>query len=384
MAIDFLDKQDFETLISHDDPRCISIYLPMARKGVDVQGNALKLKNALKEVAETLGEEGLKQPEIDALLEMPRDLVDDALYWQHQQEGLALFIASDFFEAYRLPLHFEPLTVVSHRFHIKPLLPLMHDDGPFYVLALSQNNVRLFKGTRNWIEEVTAERLPGDLAEALAYDDPEEQVQVHTTTSGSAGGPAVVHHGHSPVDEKQARLRRFIKRVADGVKDVVRSDPAPLVVAAVDYLHPIFQDAFGNAQLLEKGIEGNPENLSAETLREQAWKIVAPHILQPRKDAQERFESLAHGNQAGDDLHHVVTRALRGRVDTLFVAVNDHAWGTYDPQEDDMTVCGERDQGNEDLMDFAAVQTLANGGTVYALDVDDVPGQTGMAAIFRF
>lgn len=384
MAIDFLDEQAFETLINHDDERCISIYLPMVRKGANVQGNALKLKNALKQVAEALGENGLKQPEIDALLERPRDLVDDALYWQHQQEGLALFVAPNFFEVYRLPLHFEALTVVSHRFHIKPLLPLMHDDGPFYVLALSQNDVRLFRGTRNWIEEVEAQQLPGDLAEALAYDDPEEQVQVHTTTSGSAGGPEVVHHGHSPADEKQARLRRFVRHVADALADVVRSEPAPLVLAAVDYLHPIFQETFRNPQLLDSGIEGNPEYLSAETLREQAWKIVAPHVVQSRKKAQERFESLVHGDQAGDDLHRVVTGASRGRVDTLFVAVDEHAWGTYDLEADALTVCDERHQGREDLMDFAAVRTLANGGTVYALQADDVPGQTGIAAIFRF
>lgn len=384
MAIDFLDEEAFETLINHTEDACISIYLPMVRKGADVQGNALKLKNALKDVVEMLSRRGWKQPQINRLLEEPRRLVDDALYWQHQQEGLALFVAPDFFASYRLPLEFEPLTVIAQRFHIKPLLPLMHDDGAFYVLALSQNRVRLFKGTRNWIEEVEPEQFPADLAEALAFDDPEEQVQHHTTTSGSAGGPEVVHHGHSPTDEKQARLRRFVKDVSDGVADVVRQDPAPLVLAAVDFLHPIFKDAFRNPQLLDRGIEGNPENLSAETLRESAWEIVAPQILQGRKEAQARFESLAHSEQASDDVRRVVSGALQGRVDTLFVAVNEHVWGKYDRQADDLTIEEERDQDSEDLMDFAAVQTLANGGAVYALDASDVPSHTGLAAIFRF
>jgi hypothetical protein len=38
--------------------------------------------------------------------------------------------------------------VVTDRFHIKPLLPLLSGDGRFYVLALSQSEVRLLQGTR--------------------------------------------------------------------------------------------------------------------------------------------------------------------------------------------------------------------------------------------
>jgi len=38
--------------------------------------------------------------------------------------------------------------VVSDRFHLKPLLPLLTGDGRFYILALSQNQVRLLQGTR--------------------------------------------------------------------------------------------------------------------------------------------------------------------------------------------------------------------------------------------
>ena len=384
MPIDFINEQDFETLVNFRDDACVSIYLEMARKGADVQGNSLKLKNSLKEVADTLDKRGWKRPKIDSMLLQARRLVDDALYWQHQQDGLAMFIAPDFFGAYRLPLQFEPLTIVSRRFHVKPILPLMHDDGPFYVLALSQNEVRLFQGTRNVIEEIETDQLLESKAEALAYDDPEDELQHHTTTSGSVGGPRVVHHGHSPGDEKRARLRRFVKQVADGVASLLRDEPAPLVLAGVDYLHPFFRDAFREPHLLDEGIEGNPDKMSEETLREQAWEFAAPYILKPRKEAQARFESLAHGDQATDDLLDIVPAAFQGRVDTLFVATFDHVWGQYDPETNDVTVSDSPQQDSEDLLDFAAVQALANGGTVYALDRDDVPGQTGIAAILRF
>ncbi|MGH8601563.1 MAG: hypothetical protein ACREXR_01905, partial [Gammaproteobacteria bacterium] len=46
------------------------------------------------------------------------------------------------------------MAVVEHRFHLKPLFPLISGDGTFYLLALSQNEVRLFKGSRYHINEL--------------------------------------------------------------------------------------------------------------------------------------------------------------------------------------------------------------------------------------
>ena len=46
-------------------------------------------------------------------------------------------------------LHFDELMVVAPGFHVMPLLALLTGDGLFYVLALSQNQVRLLAGTRS-------------------------------------------------------------------------------------------------------------------------------------------------------------------------------------------------------------------------------------------
>ena len=40
--------------------------------------------------------------------------------------------------------------------------------------------------------------------------------------------------------------------------------------------------------------------------------------------------------------------------------------------------------GDRDLLDWAAVQTLKHGGTVYALEPGNMPAKTDAAAIFRY
>jgi hypothetical protein len=389
MAIDFIDREEFERIINYRDDICISIYLPMVRKGRDVQGNAVQLEHALEEVADVLEDRGWNQSRIDDLLAQPYNLVEDPTYWQQQEEGLALFIAPDLYEVFRLPTEFEALTVAGERFHIKPLLPLINENRQFYILALSQKSVRLFHGTRYALEERDVEQLDGvevpvDVAEALAYDDPEEQLQHHTSTSGSTAGPQVVHHGHGVGDEKDVRLRRFLQQVARGLADFLEEKDDPLVLAAVQYLHPMFAEVFRLSTLLDEGIDGNPDQLSDKELRERAWQLVAPRFAEARERAETRFNELVHSEQATDDLQTIVPAAFQGRVDALFVAINEHSWGHYDPEKNDVVV-GESDQRqSEDLLDFAALQTLANGGTVFAVDRVDMPGRTPIAAVLRF
>ena len=45
---------------------------------------------------------------------------------------------------------------MAQRFQVRPLFPLLSDDGRFYVLALSQNVIRLLIGTRYHVHEVDA------------------------------------------------------------------------------------------------------------------------------------------------------------------------------------------------------------------------------------
>lgn len=127
---------------------------------------------------------------------------------------MAVFFASEEFHFYRLPLPFEELVMVSHRFHLKPLLPFFASDGHFYILALSQNQLRLPEGTRNTVDEIDLESMPQSMTEALQYDRFDRQLQFHTgTSSAGRGDRAAVFHGHDPSDEEKSRILRWFQKI---------------------------------------------------------------------------------------------------------------------------------------------------------------------------
>jgi len=385
--LNILSREELRDLTQECKQACVSIYMPTHRGGKEVEQDAIRLKNLLNEVEERLMAGGLRAPEVRELLEPAHALLPDTYFWQHQSDGLALFVSAGTIRYYRLPLDFDPLAVVSDRFHLKPLLSLLTGDGRFYVLALSQDEVRLLQGTRYSVSEVSLKNVPQGLAEALKWDELERHTQFHTSTvtpqgesarrAVRGGRPAIFHgHGVDSAAEHKEHVLRYFRRVGQGVREILAGEQSPLVLAAVDYLHPIYRDANAYPHLVESGIQGNPEELDAEELHARAWAIVEPLFTDEREDAAAKYEQLAGAGseKASASLEQVVPAAYFGRVDTLFVAVGTQAWGTFDPRMGVVRLHQEAEPGDEDLLDFAAVHTLLNDGTVYAVEPDEVPG----------
>lgn len=388
--MNILSRDDLRTLLRKHEGLCVSVYMPTHRMGREVQQGPIRLKNLLGEAEEHLLASGLRALEAEGLLEPAQKLLRDGLFWQHQSDGLAIFISPEMFHHYRLPFDFEELVVVAGRFHIKPLLPLLSGDGRFYVLALSQNEVKLLQGTRYSVSEVDLEDVPESLAEALRHNDPEKRLQFHTgtpTPGGKGKRPAIFHgHGVASADDPKDYILRYFHQVDEGLHDLLRGEEVPFVLAGVDYLLPLYKEANTYPHLVDKGIEGNPEELSAEDLREQAWVIVHPLFLAAQKEAAVRYRQLAGAGsgQASNDLKQVVPAAYHGRVETLFVAVGLQQWGTFEPATSLVHLHEKAEPGDEDLLDLAAAHTLLNGGTVYAVKPEEVPDDAQLAAVFRY
>jgi hypothetical protein len=143
----------------------------MHRSGPETQQDPIRFKNLLREAEERLIKRGLPAPESKELLESAQRLLQGDLFHQHQSDGLAMFLSVEMFRYYLLPFVFKELVIVTDRFHIRPLLPLLSGDGRYYILALSQNKVRLLQGTHYSVNEVALADVPKDLAETLRDDD---------------------------------------------------------------------------------------------------------------------------------------------------------------------------------------------------------------------
>lgn len=384
-------KEDLRTLMRAKAAPAISIFLPTHVAGPGIQQDPIRLKNLLTDAEARLVEErGMRRPEAAAVLKPGHDLVQDPDFWRHQSTGLAIFLAEGVAHVHRVPVEFDEGLFVGERFHVKPLLPLMADDGRFFVLTVSLSRVRLFEGSKFTLDACTADELPDSVAEVLGETDFEDAVHYHPTgpAETTTGRPSASFHapGESAKDLMADEITEFLRRVARAVDDYLAPEEAPLVLAADERWQGHFRQHSKYRGLVEQGVVCNPDALSVDELHKQAYAVMEPYFAERRAKAVDHYNALAYeGNErAPHEVADIVPHAQFGRVDVLFVAHDVESWGRFDESAARAELHEERQKGDEDLLDRAAVQTLMTGGSVYALPHGDMPSGTPAAAILRY
>ncbi|MDA8123576.1 MAG: hypothetical protein M0009_00080 [Deltaproteobacteria bacterium] len=385
--MDQISKEELKDLLTPGGGQCISLYLPTHRAPVEGRQDLILFKNMIREAEERLVASGLKGAEAKEFAAPLQRLLDDAAFWQYRGDGLAVFYARGSLRTYRLPMHFEAAVVVASRFHLKPLIPLLAEESGFYVLALSQNEIRLLEGNRYSAWEVELEHIPASLAEAIQYDAPERQLQFRSRSGASGAGQKqsalFFAHGVGGTDNKDD-IRRYFHQIAKGLQEVLRQDHVPLILAGVEYLLPLYREVNVYPHLLTEGIPGSPELLSTEELQKRAWKLVQPRFAKAQQEVLAQYRQLAGTGRTARDLREIVPAASGGRIEKLIVAEGGQAWGRYVADPEAVEMHAKPQAGSEDLLDLAAVLTAVNGGLVYAVAQEALPENGPAVALFRY
>ncbi|MBP8989593.1 MAG: hypothetical protein KBG64_05180 [Clostridia bacterium] len=374
-----LTRQNINELLRIRQNPCISIYLPVEKVGQDTRQGPIRLRKLLKATAEGLRERAFRTPDIEKILAPAEALLDDALFWEHQYQGLALYLN---FDGMMMHQFIEPCAesvTISDRFMIVPILAEEAHDRVYYLLALSLENTRFYMGTHYTLEEIELPE-PRSVKEVFAAYDVEKQLRRH-----SAPGP-VFHGFESMKDSEKQRIEEFFRRLSDNLKKVMSGSDAPLVVACVEYLFPIFRSAFKDSRLMDEMISGSPEAIKRDVLRENAWKIARKAFEKDKENALETFQKLGGTERIRSDIGALLPLAFEARVDTLFIRRDSQVWGVWDPQTGEVISLLDHPLrfGDPDMLGEAAARTLEYNGRVFVLEEEEMPVHKECAGILRF
>jgi hypothetical protein len=381
---------DLRELANPREGWCVSIYMPAVIKGQQVRQNPIRYKNLLDQARDELARGGMEATEVESFFAPAEDLLRNEIFWQEQEKSLAVLISDDFFRYFQLPELIEEQVLVNRRFYLKPMLPLLYSNEEFYILALSQKQVRLLKATEFEVEEEEVSGLPKNMQDALGYDDLQANLQWQTGTGqvDQSGERRAMFHGHGEGrDNRKDFLLNYMRVINKAITGYLKDSETPLVLACVEYLQPIYKEANTYLHLSDEVIPGSPEGVRDRALRDQAWKLLK-HIYQTSKqNHKERYHMLAGRKDplAVKDVADIVKAAPYGRVEVLFIDKNAKRWGFFDEKNMEVHLDKQQRPGNEDLLDYAAIETLLNGGEVITVDPQEMPEQgSPAAAILRY
>jgi len=372
-------------LLSPRRPPCLSLYQPTHRRHPENQQDPIRFRNLVKELKTSLLQ---AYPAVEArsLLEPFDALARDDDLWNHMLEGLAVFAAPGLFRVLRLQRPVTPLVVAADSFHLKPLWRYLQAVDRYQVLGVSRQNVRLFEGNRDALDEVElAPGVPRTITDALGAELTEPH---HTVASyGGAGGQsAPMHHGHGGrADEVDIDADRFFRAVDRAVLEHhSRPSSLPLLLAALPEHHHRFRAISYNPLLLADGIRINPDAVTTEELRSLAWEVVRP---QWEARVAALGEEVAHARSKGlgsDDLAQVAEAAASGRVATLLIEADREIPGHLDRATGRVEFEALSHPGVDDLLDDLGELVGQMGGVVLVIPPESMPARTGVSAIYRY
>jgi Bacterial archaeo-eukaryotic release factor family 3 len=380
---EFQTAKDLKTILAAEGP-CLSVYIPLstAPPNQALKTNALEWKETLRALEPRIEQYGAAGR---GLLESIRDwssIVEDQ---EPQGKSIAVLRSPEVFRAGWIDDPVKSRAVIGPRFYIRPLLASLTRDKTFYILALSQKDVRLLRCTSRTSEEVPFPSHVSIGFEAYMNSAQPDHVAENRGTPGPSAGSSkgVMFTTNSDREDKHEYLAHFYRQIDRGVEEVLRGHAEPVVLAGVEYEIALYRSLNSNLHLAQESVQGAPNSLKSGEMHARALDAIL------RCHERKLDEALAHYNHkvgagASNRLKDVVTAAHDGRVLTLLVSDSLETTGVFD--EATHTVKG-RETGtsdDEDLINDAAAQTILHAGQVYVVPNGKMPNGAPLAAIFRF
>ncbi len=365
--VDLPSRAEVRSLVQVADRACVSIYMPTTPRSDDAAGERIAFKTLASDAIAQLRAAGANKRDIAAFADAFAELEDDAVFWRHQANSVAVLATADEVRSYRLANRLKAGVSVSDRFLLKPLLRAVTFPNAAFVLALSQGSVRLLEiGGDDGPFEVDVAGLPADLDSFL---------ETVPGAEGAAGFGVLSPEGRT------SRLRKYARQVDRAVRDAVRGHDIPVVLAAVEPLASVFRSVSTLTNLADEVIPGSPAQTPDHELAAAARRVLDALYAAEIRELGDMFSVRVGQGRTATDLADIAKSATYGAVEVLLVDIDRVVPGRV---SNDGEVSYSDEPGSYGVVDEIARRVLLNDGRVAAVRADEVPGGGEAAAILRY
>lgn len=379
----FESLKDLKPILATSGP-CVTVYLPLPAPGAanqSAKASGLEWRELIRQV----------EPKLQELGSAGRELMAPLSDWDllrpegaPQGQSIGVFRSADLFRTAWLDEQVSSTATVGPHFYVRPLLRELTGNKTFYILALSQKNVRLLRCTMRSSEEVALPKAtPKSYDEYMSSAKPDHMLDNRASGGPDMGSGAVMFGTSSDREDKGEYLAHFYRQIDKGLHEVLRSHNEPVVLAGVEYEIALYRSLSKFPHLAAESVEGAPNSLKAGEMHARAIEALQRCYLHKVDEALAEYNHKVGGGGT-NRLKDIVTAAHEGRILTLLVSDSLQTTGVFD--EATFTVKG-RETGtveDEDLVNDAVVQTILHAGQIFVAPNGKMPHGSPVAAIYRF
>jgi len=156
------------------------------------------------------------------------------------------------------------------------------------------------------------------------------------------------------------------------------------MVAAVEFEESMFRMHCMYPHLISKSIYGNPDQIKTDSLHKEAWDIIADFLNKDEDKYTKLYNDFSDTDKTSIDINQILEAGYMGRIDTLFININQHLYGKFDTKSLAIETHKQQQENDEDLLNLAAIYTLKADGKVFPYNRKLWNQHASAAAIFRY
>lgn len=370
MYVDIPTRSEFAALSGVRSDACVSIYLRTSPLPQESDASRIELGNFAKEARAQLEAGGLDKRRLLPLVEELDALGGDDEFWRFQANSLAVLATPDSVRTFRLANQLTPMVEVSDRFHLKPLIRAITFPHSAFILALSENAVRLVEVHADLpATTLKIDGMPRDAASAVGKSTLNDR-----TSDGQLGG----------LEGQNVRFLQYARKVDAALRPFLGGRETPLILAATGRLASVFRAVNSYPNLLPDDIATSPDRVSDAELAQAARAVLDAGYARQIGELKALYDTRASAGRATTDISDAARAATFGAIEMLLVDIDSVIPGTVDEESGAVTFADGGDAKSYGVVDEIAGRALASGARVLGVRKPDLPGQMELAAILRF
>lgn len=377
MKKDKLIGEDLVTLQNLRGNSCVSVILPTHRLFSERKVDKFEMEKALED-AVSLMEYKLPEKESKNLKKKLMEL-EAAIDYDHNLDGVGLYVSGDTAIRTRFPFPVTKKIVVGPDFEIRDLLYKTNLSQPYYVLMLSENQVRLFNGTIEDLTEIHGGDFPVDF-----YDD--HEYATPSRGSSTQGNPQMRSFEHDKSTIETIRFKDFFRH-ADELLGKYMVQDVPVILAGVEKDLAWFEEVTSFRSHIAGKIHGNYEHANLAEFGRKCRAVMETFINNEVNGLIADFREKVGKGLGVSGVQEIWTAVAEGRGYRLVVEKDFKIPGFISPENEHFLSLRPAKTNHftmPDAIDEVIEMTLDKGGEVFFTDNGQLGEYGGMILITRY
>lgn len=371
-----MNNQELDMMLAQNGKPCISITVPTAKYGRARTQNPDLIERAIKRAKQLLAHSAWPKDLRDQV-EHRLDLLQENIDFMRLQEGLAIFLSTDFFKIQLLPFQVKEKVTLSDKFELRDLIYYAQFLQPYYLLALSKKRVRLFKGSGRDLQEIINNDFPKKYVEEYEYERP---------SIGSSSSPGLKSFEPDKSVMEDIRISDFFRHADQSLTKYIK-DKDYLFIAGVEEELADFDRISRHLPNIAGKIAGNFDVDAVHPLAETAWNNIKEKVKTTQRKLVTRLDDDFGNDLALDGVRNVWRAAREGRGRMLLLERDYHVIGYVHPSDPDHLFLtppvGDYHIIN-DVTDEIIRTIQEKGGEIGIMENGDLKGHDHIAMLLRY